>query len=181
MSIEIFSKCVFTRLAFSHLAGVKYGDASIAVIDTEHGVDTILLNNVIHDKKIKFIFILNNRNHSPQALNNRVMVISKRLSIGTLKNLIFATSLFKEIKGEDVLLSPNEKIFFDHWLQGIPIKTIAKDMAVTHKTANNMRNGIYRKYGFKDPFTFLLMAGISRMQSIADAEYHRIIYVDKEA
>ena len=181
MSIEIFSKCVFTRLAFSHLAVVKYGDAPIAVIDIEHGIDIMLLNNVIHDKKIKFIFILNNRNHSPLVINNRVIVISKRLSIRTLKNLIFTASHFKEIKGEAVLLSPNEKMFFDHWLQSVPIKTIAKIMAVTHKTANNMRNGIYRKYGFKDPLTFLLIARISRMQSTADAEYHRIIYVDKEA
>lgn len=161
MSIEIFSKCVFTRLAFAHLAVVKYGDAPIAVIDTEHSVDTILLNNVIHDKKIKFIVILNNRNHSPLVINNRVMVVSKRLSIVTLKNLIFAVSLFKEINGEEVLLSPNEKIFFDHWLQGVPIKTIAKTMSVTHKTANNMRNGIYRKYGFKDLYTFLLIVKIS--------------------
>ncbi|MFJ5434001.1 helix-turn-helix transcriptional regulator [Pectobacterium sp. CHL-2024] len=176
MSIEIFSKCVFTRLAFSHLAVVKYGDAPIAVIDTEHGVDTILLNNVIHDKKIKFIFILNNRNHSPLVINNRVMVISKRLSIGTLKNLILVASLFKEINGEEVLLSPNEKIFFDHWLQGVPIKTIAKNMAVTHKTANNMRNGIYRKYGFKDPFTFLLIAEISRMHKAVYPEHRKIQY-----
>ncbi len=174
MSIEIFSKCIFTRLAFSHLAGVKYGDASIAVIDTEHGVDTILLNNVIHDKKIKFIFILNNRNHSPLVINNRVILISKRLSIGTLKNLIFAAFQFKEIKGEAVLLSPNEKIFFDHWLQGVSIKSIAKNMAVTHKTANNMRNGIYRKYGFKDPFTFLLIAQISRMHKATYIEHRKI-------
>ncbi|MCW2480586.1 transcriptional regulator [Candidatus Symbiopectobacterium sp. NZEC135] len=175
MRIEIFSKCFFTKVAFSYLEGMNYGNESISVIDIEHGIDTILLERVINDEKIKFVIILNNRNHSPLLIANKVILISKRSPIRTFKKLIFTISIFKEINGQEVLLSSKEKMFFDCWLQGSSIKVIAENMTVTHKTANNMRNAIYRKYGIKDLFTFLLIAKISRIhnpQHIA----HRKVY-----
>lgn len=176
MSIEIFSKCAFTKLAFSYLANVSYVNAPISVIDIEHGIDTILLDRVINDEKREFVIILNNRNHSPLLIANKVIVVSKRSSTKDIKKLIFTTSIFKEIKGDEVLLSPSEKILFNDWLQGVSIKTIAKNMAITHKTANNMRNGIYRKYGIKDSFTFLLIVEISRMVNTAHSEHRKILY-----
>lgn len=165
MRIKIFSKCAFTKVAFSYLEGMNYGNESISVIDIEHGIDTILLHRVINDETIKFVIILNNRNHSPLLIANKVILISKRSPIRTFKKIIFTISIFKEITGYEVFLSSKEKIFFDCWLQGIPIKSIAKNMAITHKTANNMRNGIHRKYGIKDLFTFLLIVEITHIHN----------------
>ncbi|GKW14226.1 hypothetical protein PEC301937_01760 [Pectobacterium carotovorum subsp. carotovorum] len=175
MRIEIFSKCTFTKVAFSYLECMNYGNESISVIDIEHGIDTILLERVINDEKIKFVIILNNRNHSPLLISNKVIVVSKRSPIRSFKKLIFTISMFKEINGHEVFLSSKEKILFECWLQGQPIKTIAKNMMITHKTANNMRNGIYRKYGIKDPFTFLFIAEISRMHKATYTEHRKIL------
>ncbi|UEM40865.1 helix-turn-helix transcriptional regulator [Pectobacterium aquaticum] len=175
MRIKIFSECAFTKVAFSYLEGMNYGNESISVIDIEHGIDTILLERVINDEKIKFVIILNNRNHSPLLIANKVILISKRSPIRTFKKLIFTISIFKEINGHEVLLSSKEKMFFDCWLQGIPIKSIAKSMSITHKTANNMRNGIYRKYGMKDLFTFLLIVEITHIHNTAYTEHRKIL------
>ncbi|MCA6935386.1 helix-turn-helix transcriptional regulator [Pectobacterium versatile] len=175
MRIEIFSKCAFTKVAFSYLEGMNYGNESISVIDIEHGIDTILLDRVINDEKIKFVIILNNRNHSPLLISNKVILISKHSPIKMFKKLIFTISIFNEITGHEVFLSSKEKMLFDCWLQGVSIKVIADNMTVTHKTANNMRNAIYRKYGIKDSFTFLLIAEISRMHNTAYTEHRKIL------
>lgn len=175
MRIEIFSKCAFTKVAFSYLEGMNYGNESISVIDIEHGIDTMLLKRVINNEKIKFVIILNNRNHPPLLISNKVILVSKRSSIRTFKKLIFTISIFKEITGHEIFLSSKEKMFFDCWLQGIPIKSIAKSMSITHKTANNMRNGIYRKYGIKDLFTFLLIVEITHMHNTAYTEHRKIL------
>ncbi|WP_258879927.1 helix-turn-helix transcriptional regulator [Pectobacterium aroidearum] len=140
-----------------------------------------LLTHIITANHRTFIIILNNRKHAPVMVTKKVLLLSKHAPISTIKKVLSAMSSFREIKGKTISLSPNEKIFFGYWLDGVAIKTIAKKMAITHKTANNMKNNIYRKYGIKDLLTFLLIARISHMQSIADAEHHRVIYVDKVA
>ncbi len=174
MSIKIFSKCVFTRFAFPYLLKANDSKTSISIVDVEDGIDTILLNRIINDRKIDFVIILNNRNHTPLLIANNVIIVSKRLSTNSLKNLILTISALKEINGNEVLLSPSEKTLFYRWLQGISMKTIAKNMSITHKTANNMRNSIYRKYGIKDHFTFLLIAEISRIHHARHTEHRKI-------
>ncbi|KHN92559.1 transcriptional regulator [Pectobacterium actinidiae] len=181
MSIEIFSRCPFTTAAFTFLESMDGGNEPITIVDIEHGIDMALLTRIITDRQRTFIIILNNRKHAPVMVAKKVLLLSKHTSMNTIKKVISALSSFREIKGKAISLSPNEKIFFGYWLDGIAIKTIAKKMAITHKTANNMKNNIYRKYGIKDLLTFLLIARISHMQSIADAEHHRVIYVDKVA
>ncbi len=181
MSIEIFSRCPFTTAAFTFLESMDGGNEPITIVDIEHGIDMALLTRIITDRQRTFIIILNNRRHAPVMVAKKVLLLSKHASISTIKKVLSALSSFKEIKGKTISLSPNEKVFFGYWLDGISIKTIAKKMAITHKTANNMKNNIYRKYGIKDLLTFLLIAKISHMQSITDAEHHRIIYVDKVA
>ncbi len=111
MGIEIFSTCTFTKVTFSYLEGINYGNESISVIDIEHGIDTILLERVINDEKIKFVIILNNRNHFPLIISNKVILISKRSPIRTFKRLIFTISIFKEITGHEIFLSSKEKMF----------------------------------------------------------------------
>ncbi|MEH2920961.1 helix-turn-helix transcriptional regulator [Samsonia erythrinae] len=181
MSIEIFSRCPFTTAAFTRLEKTNNSNVPIAVVDIEHGIDMTLLAKIIADKHWNFVVILNNRHHAPVMVAKKVLLLSKYTPVITIKNVISAMSSFREIKGKAISLSPNEKIFFDYWLDGISIKTIAKNMAITHKTANNMKNNIYRKYGVKDLLTFLLIARISHMQSIVDAEYHKVIYLEKVA
>ncbi|MEQ9861406.1 LuxR C-terminal-related transcriptional regulator [Pectobacterium cacticida] len=181
MSIEIFSRCSFTTAAFTYLGNSDGDNVSITVVDIEHGIDMTLLTHIITDTQRTFIIILNNRKHAPVMVTKKVLLLSKHASMSTIKKVISALSSFREIKGKTISLSPNEKMFFGYWLDGIAIKTIAEKMAITHKTVNNMKNNIYRKYGIKDLLTFLLIARISHMQSIADAEHHRVIYVDKVA
>ena len=181
MSIEIFSRCPFTTAAFTYLRRMDGGNEPITIVDIEHGIDTALLTRIITDRQRTFIIILNNRKHAPVMVAKKVLLLSKHAPMSTIKKVISALSSFREIKGKTISLSPNEKIFFGYWLDGIAIKTIAKKMVITHKTANNMKNNIYRKYGIKDLLTFLLIARISHMQSITDAEHHRVIYVDKVA
>ncbi|MDK9420350.1 transcriptional regulator [Pectobacterium carotovorum] len=181
MSIEIFSRCPFTTAAFAYLGRMDGGNGPITIVDIEHGIDMTLLTRIITDRQRTFIIILNNRRHAPVMVAKKVLLLSKHTPMSTIKKVISALPSFKEIKGKTISLSPNEKIFFGYWLEGIAIQTIAKKMAITHKTANNMKNNIYRKYGIKDLLTFLLIARISHMQSITDAEHHRVIYVDKVA
>ncbi|KGA41275.1 transcriptional regulator [Pectobacterium odoriferum] len=181
MSIEIFSRCRFTTAAFAYLGRMDRGNEPITIVDIEHGIDMTLLTRIITDRQRTFIIILNNRRHEPVMVAKKVLLLSKHAPMSTIKKVISALSSFREIKGKTISLSPNEKIFFGYWLDGISIKTIAKKMVITHKTANNMKNNIYRKYGIKDLLTFLLIAKISHMQSINDAEHHRVIYVDKVA
>ncbi|KHT34373.1 LuxR C-terminal-related transcriptional regulator [Pectobacterium carotovorum] len=181
MSIEIFSRCPFTTAAFTYLRRMDGGNEPITIVDIEHGIDMTLLTRIITTEHRTFIIILNNRRHAPVMVAKKVLLLSKHAPMSTIKKVISALSSFREIKGKTISLSPNEKIFFGYWLDGISIKTIAKKMVITHKTANNMKNNIYRKYGIKDLLTFLLIARISHMQSITDAEHHRVIYVDKVA
>ncbi|AIU88958.1 LuxR C-terminal-related transcriptional regulator [Pectobacterium odoriferum] len=181
MSIEIFSRCPFTTAAFAFLGSMDGGNEPLTIVDIEHGIDMALLTRIITDRQRTFIIILNNRKHAPVMVAKKVLLLSKHTSMNTIKKMISALSSFREIKGKMISLSPNEKIFFGYWLDGISIKDIAKKMTITHKTANNMKNNIYRKYGIKDLLTFLLIARISHMQSITDAEHHRVIYVDKVA
>ncbi|MBN3114981.1 transcriptional regulator [Pectobacterium brasiliense] len=181
MSIEIFSRCPFTTAAFTCLGNKDGGNVPITVVDIEHGIDMTQLTHIITDHQRAFIIILNNRKHTPLMVAKKVLLLSKHAPISTFEKVISALSSFREIKGKTISLSPNEKVFFGYWLDGISIKDIAKKMTITHKTANNMKNNIYRKYGIKDLLTFLLIARISHMQSIADAEHHRVIYVDKVA
>ncbi|RJL23782.1 helix-turn-helix transcriptional regulator [Pectobacterium polaris] len=174
--VDIITSCIFTKKAFEN---IKINDhAEISIIDIEHGIDLALLTHHIASQERKII-ILNNRRHAPVMIAKKVILLSKHTSIITIKKVISALSSFREIKGKTISLSPNEKILFGYWLDGISIKDIAKKMAITHKTANNMKNNIYRKYGIKDLLTFLLIAKISHMQSITDAEHHEVIYVDK--
>ncbi|BES86452.1 hypothetical protein PEC302107_40320 [Pectobacterium araliae] len=181
MSIEIFSHCPFTTAAFACLGNRDGGNVPITVVDIEHGIDMTLLTRIITDRQRTFIIILNNRKHTPVMVAKKVLLLSKHASISTIKKVLSAMSSPREIKGKTISLSPNEKVFFGYWLDGISIKDIAKKMTITHKTANNMKNNIYKKYGIKDLLTFLLIARISHMQSITDAEHHRVIYVDKVA
>ncbi|WP_228286731.1 transcriptional regulator [Pectobacterium carotovorum] len=126
MSIEIFSRCPFTTAALAFLGSMDDGNVSITIVDIEHGIDMPLLTHIITTEHRTFIIILNNRKHAPVMVTKKVLLLSKHTPMSTIKKVISALSSFREIKGKTISLSPNEKIFFGYWLDGISIKDIAK-------------------------------------------------------
>ncbi|MFP9229695.1 helix-turn-helix transcriptional regulator [Pectobacterium cacticida] len=181
MNIEVFSRCPFTSAVFTCMEDISCDNSPIAILDIEYGIDMARLTQTITSTHWKFIIILNNRRHAPIMVTKNILLLSKYASIITIKKMMSAMGMINEIKGKTISLSPNEKILFAYWLDGVSIKTIAQRMSITHKTANNMKNNIYRKYGIKDLLTFLLIAKIMRIKNSLDTEHPKIIYMNKVA
>ncbi|MEE3664501.1 LuxR C-terminal-related transcriptional regulator [Brenneria sp. g21c3] len=174
MSINIFSACLFTTKAFENIMKYDYTDASITIFDAEYTIDINMLSEIIINYPTDFIIVLNNRNHSPIMIAKRIIILSKHTSVNIIKKIIYSICFFREIKSKTISLSPHEKVFFDYWLGGEKINFIAEHMSITPKTANNIKNNIYKKYGTKDLLTFLLISKVSNMRGISNAKHYRI-------